>query len=268
MTRNVDLSVESIIGLVAFVVADLLRDAGRLRCRRPSPLGIGLGLVLGIVNGFLVARPARPLDRRDARHAVALPRLRAVRRRRQAVTLTDLPPATPTPRRATIVGIPLFLLIAVVIVAVVAVIMRQTPFGRQVYAVGSNPEAAEILGIRTPASSPSCVFASAACWPAWPGSCGASTSGRSMPRRPPGYAPGRRRGRRRRRQHLGRLRDRGRGGARRPVPRVHLERADPAAPLAVLAPGDLRRRDPAGGHVDAVLLARRASASRAGAGAP
>ena len=40
-------------------------------------------------------------------------------------------------------------MIAVVVVVVAAVVLRQTTFGRQVYAVGSNPEAAAILGIRT-----------------------------------------------------------------------------------------------------------------------
>ena len=40
-------------------------------------------------------------------------------------------------------------MIAVAIVALSAVVLRQTRFGRSVYAVGSNPEAAEILGIRT-----------------------------------------------------------------------------------------------------------------------
>jgi rhamnose transport system permease protein len=40
-------------------------------------------------------------------------------------------------------------LIALAIVVVTGVVLRQTRFGRSVYAVGSNPEAAAILGIRT-----------------------------------------------------------------------------------------------------------------------
>ena len=54
ITRNVDLSVEAVIGLVAFVVADVLS-----RQLLPTPaamaVGIGLGLVLGMVNGLIVA---------------------------------------------------------------------------------------------------------------------------------------------------------------------------------------------------------------------
>jgi rhamnose transport system permease protein len=65
------------------------------------------------------------------------------------LTLTDLPEGYTDAARATILGVvPLFLAIFVVIVVVTAIFMRQTRFGRQIYAVGSNPEAAQILGIR------------------------------------------------------------------------------------------------------------------------
>ena len=54
ITRNVDLSVEAVIGLVAFVVADIL-GSGALPTPVAMLVGIGLGLVLGMVNGFIVA---------------------------------------------------------------------------------------------------------------------------------------------------------------------------------------------------------------------
>src|SRR5262249_4090320 len=54
ITRNVDLSVDAIIGVVAFSVADILRVHAL-----PLPLamayGVGLGLVLGFGNGLLVS---------------------------------------------------------------------------------------------------------------------------------------------------------------------------------------------------------------------
>ena len=39
------------------------------------------------------------------------------------------------------------LIIVIVIVAIVSVVLRSTRFGRQLYAVGRNPAAADILGI-------------------------------------------------------------------------------------------------------------------------
>ena len=60
------------------------------------------------------------------------------------VTLTELPPGYTNAARATLVGIPIFVLIAVAIVAVCAPSSSaRRAFGRSVYAVGSNPEAAE-----------------------------------------------------------------------------------------------------------------------------
>ena len=63
------------------------------------------------------------------------------------VTLTELPPGYTGAARATLVGVPIFVLIAVAMVAISAVVLRQTRFGRSVYAVGSRRR--RCLGIRT-----------------------------------------------------------------------------------------------------------------------
>jgi rhamnose transport system permease protein len=63
------------------------------------------------------------------------------------VPLAGLPEGFTDAARDSILGIPIFVLVAVVAVAIGSVILRWTRFGRQVYAVGSNPEAAAILGI-------------------------------------------------------------------------------------------------------------------------
>ncbi len=54
ITRNVDLSVEAMMGLVAYCVASIARAAHRSMRRARSSFGIGLGLVLGMINGFIV----------------------------------------------------------------------------------------------------------------------------------------------------------------------------------------------------------------------
>ena len=83
LTRNVDLSIEAMIGLVAFAVADILASR-TVGAPVAILLGVGLGLVLGLLNGVLVARPPGAGDHRDARHAVGLSRLHAAAGRRQA----------------------------------------------------------------------------------------------------------------------------------------------------------------------------------------
>ena len=54
ITRNVDLSVEATMGLVAFAVAGVLAN-GLLPVPLAMLFGVGLGLVLGMVNGVIVA---------------------------------------------------------------------------------------------------------------------------------------------------------------------------------------------------------------------
>ncbi|HSS35039.1 MAG TPA: ABC transporter permease [Patescibacteria group bacterium] len=149
LTRNVDLSVESVIGLVAFVVADVLAKH-ILPVPAAIAFGIGLGLVLGMVNGLLVAWLRVPSIVATLGTLSIYRGFAFLVAGGKQVTLTDLPAGYTDPARATVLGIvPLFLVIAVVVIIVFAVVLRQTSFGRSVYAVGSNPEAAEILGINS-----------------------------------------------------------------------------------------------------------------------
>lgn len=147
ITRNVDLSVEAVIGLVAFVVADLL--SGQVL---PTPVamaaGVGLGLALGMINGLTVAVLRVPSIVATLGTLSIYRGIDFLIAGGKQVTLTELPAGYTDAARATVAGIPIFVLIALAIVVVAGVILRQTPFGRSVYAVGSNPEAAAILGIR------------------------------------------------------------------------------------------------------------------------
>jgi rhamnose transport system permease protein len=63
------------------------------------------------------------------------------------VPLAALPEGFTNAARDTFLGIPYFVLLTVVIVVIGSAILRYSRFGRQLYAVGSNPEAAAILGI-------------------------------------------------------------------------------------------------------------------------
>src|SRR5438132_1837581 len=148
LTRNVDLSVDAMIGVVAFSVADILR-LHALSVPLAMAYGVGLGLVLGIVNGLIVSLFRVPA-------IVATLGTMSVYRGftfflagGRQVSLSDLPPEYIRLARASLFGVPLFVIIGVVIVVFASLVLQQTRVGRQVYAVGSNPEAAAILGIRS-----------------------------------------------------------------------------------------------------------------------
>jgi rhamnose transport system permease protein len=146
ITRGIDLSVEAIIGLVAYAIARSLElhivdPVGALA------MGLAIGLVLGGINGFIIAvLKVPPIVAtlgtlsifRGIDYVIAGP---------DQVPLAGLPEGFTHIARADILGIPVFVLVTIAVVVVGSLYLRSTRFGRQVYAVGSNPEAAAILGI-------------------------------------------------------------------------------------------------------------------------
>ena len=162
-----------------------------------------------------------------------------------------MPPARPWS------AIPIFVLIAVVIV----VGLRRRPPPDDASAARSTRSAATprppaILGIRTGVVTFIVVLGLRSARRHRRRDVGDPVRHDQRDRRDRRDAPGRRGRGGRRRQHLRRVGDGGRRGARRAVPRLHLERAHPAAAVAVLAPGALRPGDPLAVALDAVLLRR------------
>ncbi len=148
ITRNVDLSVESTIGLVALVVAELL---SRQAMEVPAAwvVGLGLGLLLGLINGLIVAVFKVPSIVATLGTLSIYRGFAFVLAGGSQVTLTELPAGYTDVARDTFLGIPIFVLIAVAVTFVVGISLRQLAIGRQIYAVGSHPQAAQSLGIRT-----------------------------------------------------------------------------------------------------------------------
>jgi rhamnose transport system permease protein len=146
ITRNVDLSVEAMIGLVAYVVAISL-ESHTLSAPVAILVGILLGLVLGMINGFVIAILRVPAIVATLGTLSVFRGIDYFVAGSHQVPLAGLPEGFTDPARGDILGIPIFVLLAVVVVAIGTVGLRSTRFGRQVYAVGSNPEAADILGI-------------------------------------------------------------------------------------------------------------------------
>ncbi len=146
ITRNVDLSVEAMIGLVAYVVASSL-ESHTFDTPFAIIVGIGLGLVLGMINGVVVTMFKVPAIVATLGTLSIFRGFDYLIAGSHQVPLAGLPPGFTDTSRDTILGIPIFVVVALVVVTIGTVVLRSTCFGRQVYAVGSNPEAAAILGI-------------------------------------------------------------------------------------------------------------------------
>ena len=146
LTRNVDLSVEATIGIVAYVVAVTL-ESHTFGAPVAILVGIVLGLVLGMVNGILIAFLRVPSIVATLGTLSVFRGIDYFIAGSHQVPLAGLPDGFTDPARSDVFGIPVFVLVTVGLVVIGTVTLRSTRFGRQIYAVGSNPEAAAILGI-------------------------------------------------------------------------------------------------------------------------
>jgi rhamnose transport system permease protein len=147
MTRNIDLSVEATIGLVAYVVGDLMR--GQAPVPEAWAIGLLLGATLGLVNGVLVAGFKVPSIVATLATLSLYRGLDFFVANGREVNLRDLPPGYTSAATQNILGVPLFAIVAVAVTVIAALVLRYTLFGRRIYAVGSNAVAAAILGIRS-----------------------------------------------------------------------------------------------------------------------
>ena len=152
LTRNVDLSLGSIVGVTAYVTGELVATNPGLPPVLAFAFGMALGCVLGMVNGALVAYGKVPAI------IVTLGTLAIFRTGlllyAQAGTITadslpdwvsDLPQATV----AAIGNLDLRVVFAGVLVLVVLLqlALSKLRWGRRLYALGSNPDAARQVGL-------------------------------------------------------------------------------------------------------------------------
>ena len=150
LTRNVDLSVGSIVGMTAFVTAYIFKELPGINLLLGILLGCVLGLVLGLVNGLIVSFGRVPAI------VATLGTLYAYRglvfivasHTTSQVNASDVPTSYLALATTQILGIPTLILIAAIIAVIVGYFLHASHLGRQLYAVGSNPDAADVIGIR------------------------------------------------------------------------------------------------------------------------
>ena len=144
LTAGVDLSVGAIM-FVAAAVAGKLTLAGA-----PLPVAllaiVGVGLLAGALNALLVTRLG------ILAFIATLGTLYVGRGFGLWLTQTramNLPDSFLALGTAKLAGIPLPLVVSAVVVVLAHVTLTRTPFGRQIYAVGNNLEAAKKAGLNT-----------------------------------------------------------------------------------------------------------------------
>ena len=147
VSRNVDLSIGSVVGLSAYVSANLFGKIHGMPIVVVFLVGLGIGLAVGVANGLMVAIGRVPSL------VVTLATLYIVRGLDilivggNEVVAQTLPNAFIQIPRAGIYGVPYLAIVIAAVIGVGAYYLRSYRSGRELYAIGSNPEAARLAGI-------------------------------------------------------------------------------------------------------------------------
>lgn len=148
VTRNIDLSTGSVLGLSAFLAGDLLQGHPGMALPLIFLLGIALGAACGLFNGILVTWGQVPALVVTLGTLYAFRGLAFLWTDGRQVNAETLPDSFLDLGSESIAGVPILVLIAVVIVLGVGQWLRDYRPGRELYAIGSNPEGARLAGLR------------------------------------------------------------------------------------------------------------------------
>jgi rhamnose transport system permease protein len=147
VSRNVDLSVGSVLGLSAYVSTNLFGHSPGIPVPVVFLAGLGIGLACGIANGLMVAIGRVPSL------VVTLATLYIIRGTDilivggHEVVAQTLPASFIAIPRSNVLGVPYLAIVIAAVIGAGAYYLRSYRSGRELYAIGSNPEAARLAGI-------------------------------------------------------------------------------------------------------------------------
>jgi rhamnose transport system permease protein len=149
ITRNVDLSVGSVLGLSAYLAGDLLSNHQGLPIPVVFVLGMALGAACGLFNGILVTWGQVPALVVTLGTLYMFRGLAFLWTDGTQVNAETLPDAFLNLGTDSVLGVPFLVLIALAVMLVVGQWLRDYRAGRELYAIGSNPEGARLAGVRS-----------------------------------------------------------------------------------------------------------------------
>jgi ribose/xylose/arabinose/galactoside ABC-type transport system permease subunit len=140
-----DLSVTAVMQLTTVMMAEL--SLGRDDRLWPAAVAcLALGLLIGWINGWITTRRLAPSFMVTLATAVAVTGARLLY---TGGTPSGLLPDGIRPlSQGEVLGIPVAVLLCFGLTAIGSIILRRTVFGRELYALGSNREAARLSGVR------------------------------------------------------------------------------------------------------------------------
>jgi rhamnose transport system permease protein len=148
ITHGIDLSVSSMIGLVAMMVAFVVSQFPEMPVLVPVLLGMTLGAVLGTFNGLVITFGNVPPIIATLGTLSIYRGLVFYYSQGTWINSFELPRNFKLLSKGAPLGLPNMVIIALFVALVVYYFLNHTRTGRDIFAVGSNPDAALFAGIR------------------------------------------------------------------------------------------------------------------------
>lgn len=152
LTRNIDLSVGSIVGFTAYFVGTQLAANNEMLPFVAVLMAIGVGMVMGLVNGVIIAYGRVPAIITTLGTLAIYRTILVDFSDAQTVITSSLPAWLVDLPRANLftvgeLDIRLMVGLALIVVLLFQLLIVYLPFGRRLFAIGSNPEAAAFAGL-------------------------------------------------------------------------------------------------------------------------
>ncbi len=149
ITRGIDLSVSSMVGLTAMMVAFTVRAYPSTPNVLLIVLGMALGMALGSFNALIIAIGNVPPIIATLGTLSIYRGLIFLYSNGSWINAFELPHTFKQLTKASPLGLPNLVIFAIIIAILAYIFLNYTRPGRDIYAIGSNPEAAKTSGIRT-----------------------------------------------------------------------------------------------------------------------
>jgi rhamnose transport system permease protein len=148
LTHGIDLSVGSAIGLVAIMVTYTIKANPNISLALVVVLGMVLGAILGTFNGLIIAIGKVPPIIATLGTMSIYRGMVFLYSQGYWIPPYQLPDTFKMLAKGTPLGIPNIIIYAIIVAILVFYFLNYTRTGRDIYAVGSNPDAAQYVGIR------------------------------------------------------------------------------------------------------------------------
>lgn len=145
LARGIDLSMDSVASLTAVVAATLMVD-NKIPFYIVMPIGLVLGAFLGLINGLIITKIRLPSFVATFGTWLLFKGLTVLYI--DGRVISGFSEGFHFLGAGRLFGVPFIILIAVLVYIIIRVVLRHTTFGRKVYAIGANPDASLVSGIK------------------------------------------------------------------------------------------------------------------------